>query len=199
MRSHVPRLAVCCPAIAALLLGFAPRAKAQDATHAKAQDATHALKLELTSDDATRPFPPKILEPAPAREITAPAATWKVARIRDVPVARQNRTVFFLTSSAVYGIAFLDMHETMSLRPYLIEHDPLARPFTRLPEPAYYACGFGLTTAVNLVAWRMMRSARWHSVWWLPQAGSIAGNDWGYSSTLGRLSATSSSREAGPH
>lgn len=113
----------------------------------------------------------------------APAASWK---LEATPASSSDRKTFFLMSATVYGVAFLDMEETNSLRPYLIEHDPLARPFTSLPTPAYFACGAALTTGVNLLAWKMMHSRRWHGLWLLPQYATIVGNDWGYASTMGR-------------
>jgi hypothetical protein len=97
-----------------------------------------------------------------------------------------NRKAFVAMSAAVYGFAFLDMHETMSLEPGLIEHDPLARPFTKLPPPAYYVTGAALATGVNFIAWKLGRSRRWHKFWWIPQAASAYGNVYGYGTTKAR-------------
>lgn len=42
------------------------------------------------------------------------------------------------------------------------EHDPLARPFTRLPSPAYEAVSMAMVVGLNLLADRMNRSERFH-------------------------------------
>ena len=59
------------------------------------------------------------------------------------------------------------------------EGNPLARPFVQLPRPAYYACGFALTTGVNWIAYEMSKSKKWNRVWWLPQSISIGANTHG--------------------
>jgi hypothetical protein len=102
------------------------------------------------------------------------------------PIIFRAPRVFILTSAAVYGAAVLDMHETISLRPNFVEHDPLARPFVRLPAPAYYAAGLALATGVNWLSRKMARSSRWHGAWWLPQMCEFGGNLWGYTSTKAR-------------
>ena len=56
------------------------------------------------------------------------------------------------------------------------EQDPLARPFTRLPAPAYYASGFAMATGMNWMSLRMSRSPRLRRIWWLLQALTIIGN-----------------------
>lgn len=102
------------------------------------------------------------------------------------PKQQMNRKAFVAMSAAVYGFAFLDMHETKSFGLSLIEHDPLARPFTRLPTPAYYVTGAAMTTGVNFVAWRLGHSRRWHKLWWIPQAACAYGNIYGYGTTKAR-------------
>ena len=89
---------------------------------------------------------------------------------------------FGLLSMGVYGLASLDMHETVATCA-CHEHDPLARPLTKLPTPAYYVSGVALATGVNWIAWKMAHSRRWHRIWWLPQVAAMAGNLWGYTST----------------
>ncbi|SRR6266849_7953575 len=100
---------------------------------------------------------------------------------------RVPKKPWIVLSPAVYAAAAWDMHGTENSaglyrkNPGLFpggyfEADPLARPFTRLPAPAYYASGFALATGINWLSWRMGRSLRLHGIWWLPQAFSIIGN-----------------------
>jgi hypothetical protein len=90
---------------------------------------------------------------------------------------------FFVLSAGVYAAAGLDMQQSESMMPHFDERDPLARPFLRLPAPAYYASAALFATGVNWLGWRMARSERWHKIWWLPQAASMAGNMAGYGYT----------------
>jgi hypothetical protein len=93
-------------------------------------------------------------------------------------------------SALTYTAAALDMHATadaVQLKKnypafYLgnPEADPIARPFVKLPAPAYYACGFALATPVNWLGYRMSRSRKWRKVWWLPQSFSMSANGYGY-------------------
>jgi hypothetical protein len=117
--------------------------------------------------------------------IRAPAAT--IQPIKPLPPLRikkplQDRSArrYFLLSAGVYIAAAMDMQESASLRPNFHEDDPLAKPFAKLPLPAYYAHGAAFATGVNWVGWKMARSERWHKVWWLPQVCSITGNMMGY-------------------
>lgn len=136
----------------------------------RAQGLPGAMAMKVTT--VTHVESPSI-DPLPLTEPKKPAR-YKVPRM------------FIVTSAAVYGVAVLDIHETISLRPNFVEHDPLARPFVHLPIPAYYATGVALATGVNWLGWKMARSSRWHSVWWLPQIGAISGNLYGYTSTKAR-------------
>jgi hypothetical protein len=94
---------------------------------------------------------------------------------------------YLILSAGVYTAAWLDMSETQSSMPNFTEEDPLARPFLVLPKPLYYTSGTMLGTAVNWLGWKMQRSERWHRIWWLPQAVSIATNlsAYGYTRTSG--------------
>jgi len=93
-------------------------------------------------------------------------------------------------SAATYTAAALDMHATADALEWFNKHphyytgptetDPLARPFVRLPRPAYYTCGFALATGVNWLGYRMSHSHKLRRVWWLPQSISIGANGWGY-------------------
>jgi|HubBroStandDraft_6_1064221.scaffolds.fasta_scaffold118649_1 hypothetical protein len=119
---------------------------------------------------------------------SSPAADVSPAHFKELerPSLRANRKKFIAMSLAVYGLAFLDMHETMSLEPGLVEHDPLARPFTKLPQPAFYLTGAAMSTGVNFVAWKLGRSPKWHKMWWVPQAACAYGNIYGYGTTKAR-------------
>jgi hypothetical protein len=93
-------------------------------------------------------------------------------------------------SAATYAAAAFDMHATAEAEDWFKGHphfylgptetDPLARPFVRLPRPAYYATGFALATGVNWLGYRMSHSRKWRKLWWLPQSISISANSWGY-------------------
>ena len=89
---------------------------------------------------------------------------------------------FILLSAGVYTAAILDMHQTLAVRssPWWYETDPLAKPFVRLPAPAYYATGLALATGVNWLSWKMSRSRRWRKLAPIPQVLSIGGNLYGF-------------------
>jgi len=90
---------------------------------------------------------------------------------------------FFVLSAGVYAAASLDMQQSESMLPHFDEKDPIARPFLRLPAPAYYASAALFATGMNFLGWKMARSERWHKIWWLPQVTSMAGNLAGYGYT----------------
>ena len=110
--------------------------------------------------------------------------------VKKKPALRVPKGLWLSLSAATYTAAALDMHATADAEEWFKKHphvylgptetDPLARPFVRLPRPAYYACGFALATGVNWLGYRMSRSRRWRKVWWLPQSISIGANGWGY-------------------
>jgi hypothetical protein len=89
---------------------------------------------------------------------------------------------FVFLCAGVYTAAILDMHQTLAVRPspWWYETNPLAKPFVRLPAPAYYATGLALATGVNWLSWKMSHSRRWHKFAPIPQVLSIAGNLYGY-------------------
>jgi hypothetical protein len=90
-----------------------------------------------------------------------------------------------LLSTAVYGAALADMHQTPQQRNYprWRESDPLAKPFVRLPTPAYHA-GLAMATGLSWLSWRMARSRRWCKLSPVPQLLTISGNLYGFRSNL---------------
>jgi hypothetical protein len=137
---------------------------------AHAQEAIGAVKAN---------FAPEIRAPGTTIQPIKPLPPLKMRR----PLEDRSARRFFLLSLGVYAAATMDMQESASLRPRFHEDDPLAKPFAKLPLPAYYAHGLAFATGVNWLGWRMARSEKWHSVWWLPQVCSIAGNLMGYAHT----------------
>ena len=100
----------------------------------------------------------------------------------------KKEKLFLPLSLGVYGMASLDMRETVATGGlgWRSELDPLAKPLTCLPAPAYYITGIALATTVNWLALKMERTKRWHRVWWVPQISAISANAWGYASTKAR-------------
>ena len=86
---------------------------------------------------------------------------------------------FFVLSAGVYAAAGLDMQRSEAMLPDFDERDPIARPFLRLPTPAYYASAALFATGMNFLGWKMARSARWHKIWWVPQVGDDGGKHGG--------------------
>jgi hypothetical protein len=103
---------------------------------------------------------------------------------------------FSVLAAGVYTASWLDMTETQSFMPHFHEADPFVRPLLNLPKPLYYASGTLLATSVNWLGLKMERSPRWHKIWWLPQAISIAGNLGGFAYTRSNsiVTQTSSTR-----
>jgi hypothetical protein len=96
---------------------------------------------------------------------------------------------FMALSAGVYAGAILDMYSTekfkqwysfsnppTKLSAHFSDPDPLARPFVDLSAPAYYASGLIFATGLNLVAWKLKHSPRFHKVWWVPQTISVSVN-----------------------
>jgi hypothetical protein len=86
-----------------------------------------------------------------------------------------------LLSAAVYGASLADMHQTLAVRQnsWWYETDPAARPFAKLPAPAYYATGLAMATGVNWLSWKMAHSRRWRKLAPIPQLLAISGNLYG--------------------
>jgi len=110
--------------------------------------------------------------------------------VKKKPALRVPKGLWLSLSAATYTAAALDMRATADAEEWFEKHphvhlgptetDPLARPFVRLPRPAYYACGFALATGVNWLGYRMSHYRKLRKVWWLPQSISISANSWGY-------------------
>jgi hypothetical protein len=145
-----------------LLVMISTAARAQEAIGAVNANFTPGIRAPTTTIQPIKPLPP-----------------WKMKQSLEDRSARR----FLLLSTGVYAAATMDMQESASLRPRFHEDDPLAKPFAKLPLPAYYATGLAFATGLNWLGWRMAHSERWHSVWWLPQVCSIAGNLMGYAHT----------------
>ncbi|HEV2288562.1 MAG TPA: hypothetical protein VGR81_06370 [Candidatus Acidoferrales bacterium] len=58
------------------------------------------------------------------------------------------------------------------------EADPVARTFTALPRPAYFAVGSAMAFSLDIVGQKMRHSRhKWErKIWWLPQVAQIAAN-----------------------
>ena len=116
--------------------------------------------------------------------------TEDTAPVKKKAELRVPKKLWLSLSAATYTAAALDMHATADAEEWFKKHphyyrgptetDPLARPLVRLPRPAYYICGFALTTGVNWLGYRMSHSRKFRKIWWLPQSISISGNCWGY-------------------
>jgi len=102
------------------------------------------------------------------------------------PFSHVSKIRFVLLGTAVYGAALADMHQTLQERkyPWWRETDPLAKPFVRLPTPAYYATGMAMATGLNWLSWKMARSRRWRKLSPIPQLLTISGNLCGFRSNL---------------
>lgn len=96
--------------------------------------------------------------------------------------AHISKTQFILLSAGVYAASLADMHQTLKVRnnSWWSETDPLARPFVRLPAPAYYASGLAMSTGINWLSWKMAHSRRFHKFAPIPQVLAIAGNLYGF-------------------
>ena len=70
------------------------------------------------------------------------------------PVVPFHKKQFLILSAAVHGASLADMHQTLKERKHSwwYEADPLARPFVKLPAPAYYAVGLAMATSLTGLA-----------------------------------------------
>jgi hypothetical protein len=140
------------------------------AAMAQANIPDPALKIPLF------PLPTNRLDSAPVSMPSSPIAN----PLRPAPKSPPHfsRTRFALLSASVYIAAFADMHQTLQERKcsWWREADPLARPFVRLPAPAYYATGLMMATGLNWLSWKMAHSRHWHKVAPIPQLLAVGGN-----------------------
>jgi len=117
---------------------------------------------------------------------TSPARTADANPYQSTPnsSAHFSKARFVFLSAAVYGAGLADMHQTLKVRNYSgwYETDPLAKPFVRLPAPAYYATGLAMATGVNWLSWKMAHSRRWRKLSPIPQILTIGGNFYGFQS-----------------
>ena len=130
------------------------------------------------------PLPTNRLDSAPPSTASSPLPNPLRPALKLPP--HFSRTRFALLSASVYVAAFADMHQTLQERKcsWWQEGDPLARPFVRLPAPAYYASGLAMATGVNWLGWKMAHSRRWHKLAPVPQLLAIGGNLNGFRSNI---------------
>jgi len=130
------------------------------------------------------PLPTNRLDSAPTSMASSTIANplWPAPK----PPPHFSRTRFAFLSASVYVAAFADMHQTLQERKcsWWREADPLARPFVRLPAPAYYATGLMMATSLNWLSWKMAHSRRWHKVAPIPQLLAVGGNLNGFRSNI---------------
>jgi hypothetical protein len=90
--------------------------------------------------------------------------------------------IFLWVFLVTQGTATVDIiTTTQHLNQAGLEHDPLAKPFTNLPRPAYIAAGEVGAAGVSFIGWKMKHSKhKWvRKIWWVPQAATISGNSYG--------------------
>jgi hypothetical protein len=146
------------------VLSAAPAALAQTEP-AESKPKASALLLDLNPSESSSVMPVRPSERVPIKA----SRTF---------LSQASKKRFVLLSAAVYGAALADMHQTLEVRnnSWWYETDPLAKPFARLPAPAYYATGLAMATGVNWLSWKMAHSRRLHKLAPIPQLLAIAGN-----------------------
>jgi hypothetical protein len=98
------------------------------------------------------------------------------------PIFQKHRPVDWLTLTAIgQAAALADATNTLRLRhadPGWVENDPLARPFVRLPAPAYLTFAVAFTSMISIASLKMHNSSnRWERrFWWVPEAIQIGLN-----------------------
>lgn len=147
---------------------LAPAGMAQTTAPDSVPNFSVATRLWRASD-----LKPAVRPRGPVRGIIAP---------KSISAGRFSKKQFFVLSAAVYGAGLTDMHQTLEARKnsWWYETDPLARPFVKLPAPAYYATGLAMATGLNWISWRMGHTRRWRKLSPIPQMLAIAGNIYGF-------------------
>jgi hypothetical protein len=98
------------------------------------------------------------------------------------PIFEKHRPIAWLTLTAIgQAAALADATNTLRLRhqvPGWVEYDPLARPFVRLPAPAYLTVAVAFTGIISVASLKMHNSSnKWERrFWWVPQAIQIGLN-----------------------
>jgi hypothetical protein len=135
----------------------------------EAKPELSVLLLETKPSNSNPMFPMRPAKPNPFKPIPQSPVHF-------------SKSNFAILSAAVYGAALADMHQTAAERKnsWWYETDPLAKPFVRLPAPAYYTVGLVMATGVNWLSWKMAHSRRWHRLAPIPQVLSISGNLYGF-------------------
>jgi hypothetical protein len=115
-------------------------------------------------------------------EFAAPIRIKANNDAKPLSAVRFHKKQFLILSAAVYGASLADMHQTLKERKnsWWYETDPLARPFVRLPAPAYYAAGLAMASGLNWISWKMGHSRKWHRLAAIPQLIAIGGNTYGF-------------------
>jgi hypothetical protein len=140
------------------------------------------------AEGSQAPVPPTETFPTPHDFRATPvSAKESVSPQKQKNSPKDPKLEFLLLSGLAYAAAGMDMHDTVDsinrCKHYHCvgdaEGDPVARPFTHLPTPAYYVSGYALVTGVNWLGWKLGKSARGRKVWWLPQTIAISLNTQG--------------------
>jgi hypothetical protein len=146
--------------------------------------AIGAHAQENSDDPVFRPtvFAAEVKKSGLKTEFVAPIRIKENKDAKPLLPVRFHKEQFLILSAAVYGASLADMHETLQARKYSwwYETDPLAKPFVKLPAPAYYAAGLAMATGLNWISWKMGHSRRWHRLAPIPQLIAIGGNTYGF-------------------
>lgn len=104
-----------------------------------------------------------------------PAGAQIIPAVKEAPAGRYM-------DAAAFALAMADAAQTAhGLDEGGRERDPLARPFTALPRPAYVAASAAGAAGVVMLSRRWRKEGRrW---WWVPEAAVMAANAWGIGSS----------------
>jgi hypothetical protein len=129
-------------------------------------------------------FAREVKNPGFTAESPAPLRLKEINGAKPLSAVRFHKKQFLILSAAVYGASLADMHATLQERKHSwwYETDPLARPFVKLPAPAYYATGLAMATGLNWISWKMGHSRKWRRLAAIPQLLAVGGNTYGFKS-----------------